>query len=79
VRKKKISSKEIARRARQRAAQATIRLAYRPIEVAEALGISLRKVNDLIATGELESFKVDRCRRITPDAVAKLIHSGEAA
>ena len=55
------------------------RLGYRPKEAAEALGVSLRKVNDLIASGRLESFKVDKCRRVTPEALAKLIHDGEAA
>jgi excisionase family DNA binding protein len=55
------------------------RLGYTIPEVAESLAISVRKVNELIATGKLESFKVDKCRRITPEAVAKLIHRGEAA
>ena len=55
------------------------RLGYRPKEAAEALALSLRKVNELIASGRLESFKVDRCRRIRPEALEKLIHDGEAA
>jgi excisionase family DNA binding protein len=55
------------------------RLAYRPEEAAEAIGVSLRKIMELIASGRLESSKVDRCRRITPEALAKLIHGGEVA
>ena len=53
--------------------EATTRLAYRVPEVAEMLGMSVRKVNELIATGKLESTKIDRCRRITPEQIAGLL------
>ena len=52
------------------------RLAYRVPEVAEMLGMSVRKVNDLIATGKLGSTKIDRSRRITLEHIAALL--GEA-
>lgn len=66
---------------RKKAAQArpgVKRLAYRPKEAAEAIGVSLRKIMELIASGKLESSKVDKCRRIRPEALEKLIHDGEA-
>ena len=53
--------------------QPTARLAYRVPEVAQMLGISVRKVNDLIATGKLGSTKIDRSRRVTPEHIASLL------
>ena len=55
------------------------RLAYRVPEVAEMLGMSVRKVNDLIATGKLGSTKIDRSRRVTPEHIATLLGESEAA
>ena len=49
------------------------RLCYKVPEVAELLGVSPRKVNDLIASGKLASIKIDRSRRITHDAVIALL------
>ena len=55
------------------------RLGYRPKEAADAIGVSLRKINDLIASGRLELFKVGRCRRVKPESLTKSISDGEAA
>ncbi|MFI9250728.1 excisionase family DNA-binding protein [Streptomyces sp. NPDC053069] len=38
-------------------------------QVAERLGISRWKVNDLIRSRELASFEIGRCRRISETAV----------
>ena len=54
------------------------RLGYRPKEAADAIGVSLRKINELIASGRLESFKVGRCRRVKPESLTKLISDGAA-
>jgi excisionase family DNA binding protein len=55
------------------------RVAYRDTEVAEMLGMSVRKVRDLIASGKLGSAKIDKCRRITPEHIAALLGSADAA
>jgi excisionase family DNA binding protein len=51
----------------------TTRLVYRVPEVAEMLDLSVRKVNDLIATGKLGSIKIDRSRRVTSEHVTALL------
>lgn len=40
-----------------------------PIEVAEILGIGRTKVFELIASGELESVAIGRCRRVPTEAL----------
>jgi excisionase family DNA binding protein len=51
----------------------TNRLAYRVPEVAEMLALSVRKVNEMIATGNLGSVKIGRSRRVTSDHIAALL------
>jgi len=43
--------------------------ALKPKQVAEALNVSLTTVHTLISTGELDSFKVGRSRRVSDDAL----------
>lgn len=40
-----------------------------PLEVAEILGIGRTKVFELIASGELESVAIGRCRRVPTEAL----------
>jgi excisionase family DNA binding protein len=54
-------------------------LAYRPREAAKMLGVSERKVAELIASKEIKSFKVGKSRRITLEAIFAFIRRAEAA
>jgi excisionase family DNA binding protein len=45
----------------------TERLAYRIAEFAEAIGVSRSKAYELVASGEVPSFKVGGCRRVPVD------------
>ena len=47
----------------------------RVTEVAQALSISRSKLYELIATGDLESFRIGGCRRISADAVHRLLEN----
>lgn len=42
-------------------------LAYSPADAATRLGVSLRKIYEMLATGELRSAKLGK-RRLIPDA-----------
>jgi excisionase family DNA binding protein len=55
------------------------RLAYRPGEVAKLIGVSDRKMDELIQTGQIKSFKIDKCRRITATALEEFIKKQEKA
>lgn len=48
-------------------------------DVAAALQVGKTKVFEWIATGELDSFKIDGSRRITPQAVDAFIAKRQAA
>lgn len=48
------------------------KLLLAPEEAAELLGIGRTKIFQLIATGELRSVRIDRCRRVTPEALIDL-------
>lgn len=50
-----------------------------PEEAAEALRLGRSKVYDLIRTGELESVKVGRCRRVPVTALVLFIDTLRAA
>ena len=52
-------------------------LAYRPNEAAKLLGISERKLDQLIALRQIRSFKVGKCRRITLEAINAFIKRAE--
>jgi excisionase family DNA binding protein len=54
------------------------RRCYSVPEVAELLGLSPRKVNDLIASGKLGSIKIDKSRRVTDEHVDALLEQGTA-
>jgi excisionase family DNA binding protein len=45
------------------------RLMLRPIEAAEAIGVSRSKAYELIASGEIPSVKVGGCVRVPVDAL----------
>jgi excisionase family DNA binding protein len=45
------------------------RLLLRPSEVAEVIGVGRSKVYELLATGELPSLRIGKCRRVCPDAL----------
>ncbi len=49
------------------------RLAFSPVEVAAALGISRELVDDLIRTGQLRSIKAGRRRLISRKALAEFL------
>lgn len=53
----------------------TDRLMLRPIEVADAIGVSRSKSYELIATGEIPSVKVGGCTRVPVDALKTWINS----
>ncbi len=62
---------------------ATERLAYRPAEVGEAIGVSRSKAYELIAAGEIPSVKVGGCVRVPVAALQawiarQLAERGEA-
>ncbi len=52
-------------------------LAYKPDEAARLLGISPRKLDELIATKSIRSFKVGKARRITAAAIDEFIKHQE--
>jgi excisionase family DNA binding protein len=58
---------------RATAAARTERLALRPEEAAAALGISRAKVYQLLASGEIPSFKLGGNRRVHPDALSAYV------
>jgi excisionase family DNA binding protein len=49
------------------------RLLYRPPEAAQALGISIAYLYELLASGQLESVKIGTARRITADGMRRFI------
>lgn len=49
------------------------KIAYRPHEAAEAIGISRRMVDTLIASGELPSGKIGTCRVVSREALERFI------
>ena len=53
--------------------------AYRPNEAARLLGVSERKLDALIATKQIRSFKVGKSRRISAEAVDQFIKKRERA
>lgn len=44
-----------------------------PEQAAESLGVGRSTVYDLMSTGQLESVKLGRCRRVPVDAVAAYV------
>ena len=55
------------------------RLAYRPEEAAQLLGIGRSYAFELFATGELRSFKVGRRRLVSAEALVEFIRERECA
>ena len=53
--------------------------AYAPKDAARLLGLSERKLDELIATRALKSFKVGKSRRISSDAIDQFIKEREKA
>jgi excisionase family DNA binding protein len=49
------------------------RLLLRPTEVAEMIGVSRSVVYELLASGRLESVKLNASRRVPRDAVERFI------
>lgn len=47
-------------------------------QAAEALNVSPRFINKLLADGELERIKLGRCTRIRRDDIERLIRNGGA-
>jgi excisionase family DNA binding protein len=52
-------------------------IAYRPNEAARLIGISERKLDELIATKQIRSFKIGKSRRITAEAINTFIKKAE--
>lgn len=50
-------------------AEKTLRLAYRPREVAKIIGIGLTRTRDLIADGRIASIRIGKCVLVTEDAI----------
>jgi excisionase family DNA binding protein len=55
------------------------RIAYSPGELAAALGVTRGHVQNMIARGELPSFKLGRLRLIPADVVHRLMGEAEAS
>ena len=55
------------------------RLIYTREEAATQLGISLGQMNELIARGEIESFKMGRLRKIPREALVAYVQHKRAA
>lgn len=53
--------------------QQTMRLAYRPAEAAESIGISRSKAYELIASGELPAIRIGGVLRVPVDALSAWI------
>ncbi len=53
----------------------TERLAYSPVEAAEALGITRQNLDRLIDDGAIPSFRIGRYRRIAVDDLRRWIKS----
>ena len=53
------------------------RLAYRPEEAADLLGVGRDRIYALIASGELESIKMGQSRRISRAALERYIARAE--
>jgi excisionase family DNA binding protein len=51
----------------------TDKLMLRPVEVADAIGVSRSKVYELIAAGRIPSIKLAGCVRVPVDALKELI------
>jgi excisionase family DNA binding protein len=49
------------------------KLLLTPEEAAEMLGIGRTKVYELMASGQLRSVKIGRCRRITTTALTEFV------
>jgi excisionase family DNA binding protein len=56
----------------------TIRLAYRPEEVAQLLGLGRTTVFELLRSGELESVKAGRARLVPADAIDRYLSKASA-
>lgn len=57
----------------QDAANGSEPVAYRLCDVAAKLALGLRTVEGLVATGELNSFKVGRARRVSAAAIDEFL------
>ena len=49
------------------------RILYRPVEAAEAIGISRAKMYELIASGEVPSIKVGNVKRVPVDKLREWV------
>lgn len=54
-------------------------LVYKPDEAARLMGISERKLDQLIASKEIKSFKVGKSRRISLESIRAFIAKAEEA
>ncbi len=54
------------------------RVAYRPHEVAERIGLGMTLTRTLIRTGEIRSFRIGRAILITPDDLARFVSERSA-
>lgn len=50
-------------------AEKTLRLAYRPREVAKIIGIGITRTRELIADGRIASIRIGKCVLVTEDAI----------
>lgn len=55
------------------------RVAYTIRETAELLSLGVRKVEYLVQSGEIESFKIGKARRITGAAIEAFVDSRQDA
>lgn len=58
---------------------AASRLAYNLRDTASQLSLGLRKVEQLVASGQLDSFKVGKARRVTGQAIQDFIGRQQSA
>jgi excisionase family DNA binding protein len=47
----------------------SLRLAYRPGEVAKALGIGITRTRQYISEGRIQSVRIGKCILVTEDAI----------
>lgn len=59
--------------------QPAVRQGYPVPEAAQQIGVSRDKTFQLIASGELRSFRVGRRRLVSAEAIRDFIHQAEAA
>jgi hypothetical protein len=54
----------------------SLKLGYRPHEVAKAIGIGLTRTRQIIASGAIASVRIGKCIIVTEDAIRAFLAKG---